>query len=206
MLELNVCRKVRHFQYHIMLNVDAPCQSLHVLQSRVLAGVRCVDAQTLQAYSLVCPGKVPREQLHLAHMMGALWLLGLQRADWLRLLFFPSSLVTIRKRYFRGVNRSQDGRPSKHSQAFLSLHAPFWFTFICHWGTIKEKTNVRFELLYVKMFSKHNSVVSCNAPLFYLLERRVWFFFRLPFLPLFLSYYHACIISCQLSVHLSLCF
>lgn len=74
-----------------MLDFHEPCQSLHVLQSRVLAGVRCADAQTLQAYSLVCPGKVPREQVHLAHMLGALWLLGLLCADWLGLedYFFP---------------------------------------------------------------------------------------------------------------------
>ena len=71
--------------YHIMLNFHVPCQSLHVLQSRVLAGVRCADAQTLQAYSLVCPGKDPREQVHLAHMLGALWLFGLLCADWLGL-------------------------------------------------------------------------------------------------------------------------
>lgn len=53
----------------------------HVLQSRVLAGVRCVDAQTLQAHSLVCPGTDPREQVHLAHMMGALCLFGLLCAN-----------------------------------------------------------------------------------------------------------------------------
>lgn len=91
-----------------MLNFHKPCQSLHVLQSRVLAGVRCVDAQTLQAYSLVCPGKVPREQVHLAHMLGALWLLGLQCADWLGLqdYFFPPflvKLVSAGEFYFIGV-------------------------------------------------------------------------------------------------------
>lgn len=76
---------LRELPYHIMLNFHVPCQSLHVLQSRVLAGVRCADAQTLQAYSLVCPGKDPREQVHLAHMLGALWLFGLLCADWLGL-------------------------------------------------------------------------------------------------------------------------
>lgn len=50
-----------------------------------LAGVRCVYEQTLQAYSPVCPGKVPREHVHLAHMLWALWLFGLLCADWLRL-------------------------------------------------------------------------------------------------------------------------
>lgn len=111
---------------------------------------------------------------------------------------FPSSLVRIRKRWrilfsrCKQISRWENFK--KFPMAFLSLHAPFWFTLICHWGTIKEITNVRFELLYVKMFSKHNSVVSCNAPLFYLLERRVWFFSGFPFS---LSYYHACIISRQ---------
>lgn len=78
-----------------------PCQSLHVLQNRVLAGVRCVDAQTLQAYSLVCPGKVPREQVHLAHMLGALWLFGLLCADWLKLQdhFFSFLVSKIAKRW-----------------------------------------------------------------------------------------------------------
>lgn len=57
-------------QHQIMLNSPLPCQSLHVLQCRVLAAVRCVYEQTLQAYSPVCPGKVPREHIHLAPYVG----------------------------------------------------------------------------------------------------------------------------------------
>lgn len=67
-----MCRRkvlLSELQYQIMLNFHWPCQSLHVLQSTVLAGVRCVYEQTLQAYSPVCPGKVPREHVHLAHML-----------------------------------------------------------------------------------------------------------------------------------------
>lgn len=62
-------------------------QVLCVLQSGALAAVRCADAQTSHALRLVCPGEVPREQVHPAHVMGVHWLLGLLRADWLGLLF-----------------------------------------------------------------------------------------------------------------------
>lgn len=64
-------------QHQIMLNFLLPCQSLHVLRCTVLAAVRCVYEQTLQAYSPVCPGKVPREHIHLAHMLAPHWLFGL---------------------------------------------------------------------------------------------------------------------------------
>lgn len=50
-----------------MLNFSMLCQT-YMCNRAVLAYVRCVDAQTLQAYSPICPGKVPREQVHLAHM------------------------------------------------------------------------------------------------------------------------------------------
>lgn len=68
---------VSGLQHQIMLNFLLPCQSLHVLRCAVLAAVRCVYEQTLQAYSPVCPGKVPREHIHLAHMLAPHWLFGL---------------------------------------------------------------------------------------------------------------------------------
>lgn len=68
---------VSGLQHQIMLNFLLPCQSLHVLRCTVLAAVRCVYEQTLQAYSPVCPGKVPREHIHLAHMLAPHWLFGL---------------------------------------------------------------------------------------------------------------------------------
>lgn len=37
------------------------------------ARARCVYGQTLQARSLVCPGRVPGAHTHLAHVLGALW-------------------------------------------------------------------------------------------------------------------------------------
>lgn len=37
------------------------------------ARARCVYEQTLQARSLVCPGRVPGAHTHLAHVLGALW-------------------------------------------------------------------------------------------------------------------------------------
>lgn len=37
------------------------------------ARARCVYEQTLQARTLVCPGRVPGAHTHLAHVLGALW-------------------------------------------------------------------------------------------------------------------------------------
>lgn len=56
-----------------MRRSDARCQSGHVLRSRAPARARCVYEQTLQARSLVCPGRVPGAHTHLAHVLGALW-------------------------------------------------------------------------------------------------------------------------------------
>lgn len=137
-----------------MLNFHMACQSLHVSQSRVLAGVRCVDAQTLQAYALVCPGKVPREQIHLAHMLGALWLFCLLCADWLGFSFLFSK---IRKEciilflkvccFFRRPQKSPIVRSFEFVCSFDSL------SFVIE-GPCKKKRNVKFKIVYVKMCSK----------------------------------------------------
>lgn len=67
------------------------------------AAARRVDAQTLQASPLVRPGKVPREQVHPAHMLGALCLFGLLCANSLRFLF-----VFVLRYFFRKIIKSQD--------------------------------------------------------------------------------------------------
>lgn len=130
-----------------------------MLRSRVLAGVRCVDAQTLQAYSRVCPGKVPREQVHLAHMLGALWLFWppvCRLARITRLLFFPRPFcVKITKRWrilllrcrcccCCCLNASSDRRPQKVSD----VRGLLWFISICHWGTMtgKEMSNLKYYM------------------------------------------------------------
>lgn len=147
-----VYRNVGKLQWHIVLNFHMPCQSLHVLQSRVLAGVRCVDAQTLQAYSPVCPGKVPREQVHLAHMLGALWLFGLLCADWLGFFssFFLFLFSKIMKHWrillWRGycLNKSSDRKPQKspfvRSFGFVgSFHS---FSFVTEGPWQKKKCQI----------------------------------------------------------------
>lgn len=117
----------------------------------------CVDAQTLQAYSLVCPGKVPREQVHLAHMLGALWLFGLLCADW---HFFSPYLFTkikcrrilFQRCVFEHTFRQKTSKNSP-SSGLLILCAPL-IHFHLSLRDHDREGNVKFKILYVKICSK----------------------------------------------------
>lgn len=79
-LQITTC-----FRFTVISELNCTMCQTYMCYRAVLAYVRCVDAQTLQAYSPICPGRDPREQVHLAHMLGALWLLGLLCAHWIGL-------------------------------------------------------------------------------------------------------------------------
>lgn len=107
------------------------------------------------------------------------------------------------------LNTSDRGPQNSPLSGLLSLHAPLiHFHLLLKKNTEKEMSNLKYYMSKCVQSKLSITQLSLES-LFYLGERALFLFSSVfPFLPLFLIYYHACIISCQpqLSVHLSLCF